>query len=213
MHHPAANIWHHETAPQRSSAASDFAILLCNMNYEKQLRIPSCYRQNRDCAHHAVLPMAADCRHIRQLHPGLWLWGCHFCLDMGPSGWSQGLCLLWQSIHSHIHDIISVWSLQALSHSRCTVIGCVCILFGALVFQQQDIQAFLGIALPGSFTNKPDIVRHTSDSCTCLAGHTNTAMCLLVLLANMPLELVRATRVSPASGSLSTYSRPYLPLK
>ena len=78
------------------------------------------------------------------------------------------------------HDIIPVWSLQALSHSRCVVIGCVCILFGALAFQHQDVQAFLGMALPGSFTDKPDIVRHNSDSCTCLAIHTNTALCLLL---------------------------------
>ena len=70
--------------------------------------------------------------------------------------------------------------LQALSHLRCTIIGCVCILFGALAFQHQDVQAFLGIALPGSFTNKPDIVRHSSDSCTCLAADRDPAPCLLL---------------------------------
>ena len=88
---------------------------------------------------------------------------------MGPSDRSQGLCLLWHPTYSQSHDNTSVWSLQALSYSKCVVFGCVCILFGSLAFQQQDIQAFQGITLPGSFTNKPDIVRHTSGSCTCPA--------------------------------------------
>ena len=130
--------------------------------------------------------MAAYRRRTRQPHPGIQLWCYRFCVDVGPSNWSQGLhsscgmvpvCTSMTSSQSHD---ISVWSLQALSHLRCTVIGCVCILIGALAFQRQDIQAFLGIALPGSFTNKPDIVRHTSDSCTCLAEYTNTALCLLL---------------------------------
>ena len=135
----------------------------------------------RDCVRTidgTVLPMAAYPGRIWQLHPGVQLWGCHLCPDMGPSNWSQGPCLLWHGLCSQSHDDISVWS-QALSHSRCVVIGCVCILSGALVFQHQDIQAFQGITLPGSFTNKPDIVRHTSDGCTCLAEGSVPAAALM----------------------------------
>ena len=91
-------------------------------------------------------------------------------------------------IHSPVTSSL-VWSLQALSHSQGAVIGCVCILLGALVFQDQDIQAFQGIALPGSFTDKPDIVRHISDSCTCLAGYTNIGSVTDVLVAQMLLLL------------------------
>ena len=126
------------------------------------------------------LPMAAPPGRSWQLHPGIQLWGRYVCPDMGPGDWSQGLCLLRHGLCSQSHDVTSVWSLQALSHLRCTVIGCVCILMGALAFQHQDVQAYLGVALPGSFTNKPDIVRHSSDSCTWLAAETYLAPCLLL---------------------------------
>ena len=109
-----------------------------------------------------------------------------FALTWGPViGAKVHVCCGMVYLHSPMtssqpQDIISLRSLQALSHARCVVIGCVCIIFGALAFQHQDVQAYLGIALPGSFTDKPDIVRHTSHSCTCLARYTNTALCLLL---------------------------------
>ena len=110
--------------------------------------------------------------------------------------------MLWDGVCSQSHDISPVWSLQAMSHSRCIVIGCVCILIGALAFQHQDVQAFLGIALPGSFTDKPDIVRHISDSCTCLAADTNPASCLLLALCIVGFKAPATIRGLTCYGTL-----------